>query len=559
MESVVLVGRTEPEPGQTEERDRTRPALDFVHGLLQGAAQGLPPLADLLRALAGAFGAVAAGVAAPAERTPLVRLREGLDSLQSRWPWEERPELLDEARRSATAVPERTADGLSWLFASSWAPASGGLLLWLEADAGRIWSAGEAAALALAAQALARLAGTPEAPSASWAQALERAHLQDRLEEAARLTGKLAHDFGNVLTGILGFAELSLSQIPADALPHRYVKEVWQAAHQGAQWIQKLQTFSRRRAAAAPPMALPVVVAMEEARVRAAWGPDVALHVSLPEGLPLVAVEGEALRQALAQLLDNAREAIAGKGVVTVSARLTDLSEADCRGLLGSAAPGPHVEITVTDTGAGLSAELRGRLFHELFYSSKVRRRGLGLAIVYGIVQTYRGAIRFGPDPAQGTRVRLFLPAGAPPPAVAPQAAARGQGPRMLVVDDDPLVLRFICTVLDGAGFCTRSAAGAAEALVAYTAPGEPFRLVLADVAMPQMNGYELVRRLRRHDSDVNVLFISSEARPAGALDEEMVRYPLLAKPFRAEGLLQAVRAALERGRAPVGAAGKAP
>src|SRR5262249_52435278 len=162
---------------------------------------------------------------------------------------------LEEVRRSATAVPEQTADGSNWLFASSWAPASGELLLWLEADAGRLWSAGEAAALALAAQAFARLAGTAEARLTPWAQALERARggprLQDRLEDAARLTGKLAHDFGNVLTGILGFTELSLSQIPADALPHRYVKEVWQAAHQGAQWIQKLQQFSRRRAATA--------------------------------------------------------------------------------------------------------------------------------------------------------------------------------------------------------------------------------------------------------------------------------------------------------------------
>src|SRR5437867_148498 len=99
MDSVALVGRTErePEPGQPEERDRTRPALDFVHELLQSAAQGPPPLADLLRALASAFGAVAAGLAAPAEGTPLVRQREGLDRVRSRWPWEERPELLDEA------------------------------------------------------------------------------------------------------------------------------------------------------------------------------------------------------------------------------------------------------------------------------------------------------------------------------------------------------------------------------------------------------------------------------------------------------------------------------
>src|SRR4051794_13272970 len=121
MDSAVLVGRNEPEPGQAEDRDHTRPALEFVHGLLQGAAQGAPPLAELLNELAGAFGAVAAGLAAPAEGAPLVRHREGQGTGPSRWPWEERPELLDETLRSPAAVSGLTAAGLSWLLASAWA------------------------------------------------------------------------------------------------------------------------------------------------------------------------------------------------------------------------------------------------------------------------------------------------------------------------------------------------------------------------------------------------------------------------------------------------------
>jgi two-component system OmpR family response regulator len=118
-------------------------------------------------------------------------------------------------------------------------------------------------------------------------------------------------------------------------------------------------------------------------------------------------------------------------------------------------------------------------------------------------------------------------------------------------VDDDPLVQRYIAAVLEGAGLCTRTASGGAEAFAAYASAGEPFALVLADVLMPQMNGYELVRRLRRHDPGVNVLFVSSaEADPHGSQDEEADRYPRLAKPFRADGLVRAVRAALARGAA---------
>jgi signal transduction histidine kinase/CheY-like chemotaxis protein len=524
--------------------DHTRAALEFVHGLLQRAAHP-PTAAELLRELGGAFGAWAAGLAA-SEGTPVVRLRQGQGDAPGRWPWEEQPGLLERVRHSPVGVAARTADGRTWLLAAVWTPAGADWLLWLEAEGERDWTPGESAALPLAGQALARLAGSAEGDRPDWARALERAQLQDRLEASARVTGKLAHDFGNVLTGILGFAELSLNQLPPDSLPHHYVREVWQAAQQGAQWIQKLQMFSRRRAAPTPPASLSSVVALEEARVRAAWGANVALHISLPEELPPLAVEGEALRQALAQLLDNAREAVSGRGVVTVSARVVELGEADCHDLLGGAVPGPHVEVTVTDTGAGLSTEARQRLLRELFYSTKVRRRGLGLAVVYGILQSYRGGLRFGPHPEQGTAVRLFLPAAAVPQAAGPAS----QGAMVLIVDDDPLVLRFMSAVLEGEGMRARAVAGGAEAFAAYVSASEPFALVLADIQMPQMNGYELARRLRRHDPGVNVLFISSEAgSPRGPHEEEATRFPLLPKPFRADGLVQAVRAALARGR----------
>src|SRR5207244_7387251 len=138
-----------------------------------------------------------------------------------------------------------------------------------------------------------------------------------------------------------------------------------------------------------------------------------------------------------------------------------DLSEADCQEMLGNAAPGPHVEVTVTDTGSGLSPEVRGRLFRELFHSTKMRHRGLGLAVVYGVLQTYRGGIRFGPDPAQGTAVRLFLPTANQTlkPTGGNARACSEPRPRLLVVDDDPLILRFIATILESEGYRVQVAA----------------------------------------------------------------------------------------------------
>lgn len=543
METATLNGRT---GAALAVADHTRSALDFAHALLQETPQGPAALAGLLLDLAHAFGATGAGLAASPETAPVLRQRVRVDAravAPDRWPWEEQPDLLGKALSSPVAVTAVAADGRSWLLASVPAPA-GGWLLWVEADGERAWSQGEAAALPLIGQAVARVAASPAGLETEWAHLLEKARLQANLENAARLTAKLAHDFGNVLTGILGFAELTLGQLPADSLPRRYVEEVLLSAQQGARWVQKLQLFGRRRSRNFLPASLHAAVAAEEARVRPAWGPSVALHVALPADLPPLAIEGESLREALAQVLDNAREALTAEGVVTLSARVTDLGEADCRALFGGAVPGRYIEVTVTDTGSGLAPEVRRRLFGDLFFSTKLRHRGLGLALVYGILQTYRGGLRFGPDPAQGTAVRLFLPAAASavPPGL---AGPRPQGERVLVVDDDPLIVRFVTTVLESAGYRTESAAGGAEALARYTAAAEPFRLVLTDVLMPQVDGYELARRLRQQDPRATVLFLSNESPSPSAPPDVLGRFGLLAKPFRAEALLQAVRAAL--------------
>jgi signal transduction histidine kinase len=547
MDALLTDDRTAPPSFAV---DSTRSALEFAHSLLHGPPHGgQATLPELLRDLAASFDAAAAGLTASTEGSPQTLVRVGADGREPtpcRRPWDDAPELLAGLAASAVGLPARAADGRSWLLTSVWAPA-GAWLLWVEDDTGREWSRGEAAVLPLIGQALARLAAA-DGEAGCWARALERARVEAHCTNAARLTGKLAHDFGNVLTGILGFTELALLQLPGDSLPRRYATEVWESAQQGARWVQKLRRFAPRRAGEFAPASLAAAVATEEARVRPAWGAGVALHVALPQGLPPLAVEAESLREALAQLLDNAREAISDEGVVTLSARVVELAEADCQELFGAAASGRHVEVTVTDTGGGLPPEVRRRLFAEFFFSTKVRHRGLGLAVVHGILRTYRGGLRFGPDPAQGTAVRLFLPVAADG-GLSEEPTARRQGERVLLVDDDPLILRFMTMVLEGAGYRTESAAGGAEALTRYAA--EPFRLVLTDVLMPQMDGFELVRRLRERDPGVNALFISSAESFRVGEDDAVRRFGVLVKPFRPESLLHAVRTALDRRAAP--------
>jgi CheY-like chemotaxis protein len=374
------------------------------------------------------------------------------------------------------------------------------------------------------------------------------------IERAALLTRRLAHDFSNVLTSILGFTELSLTQMPSGAPPRKFLEEVWQSAQDGAAWVRKLQQFSRRTPPKYTPAALDGIVAKEASRLRDAWGSEVTLLVALAEILPPVAVEAESLRQMLAALLDNAREALSGPGVVALSARATELSADDCLELVGRPGPGNFVEISVTDTGSGLSPDIRQRLFRDVFFSTKPCHRGLGLAVVYGLLQTYGGGLRFGPDPAQGTAVHLFVPAFASGSGPCLAAAARDVvagshgSARILVVDDDRLILESVCRVLEHAGHSVKAAPGPAEAIACFTAAREPFDLIVSDVMMPGMSGYEMVRRLRQHTPAVNALFISSNSLHSFAPTDDLLRqFNLLRKPFEPAALLEAVHDALKR------------
>jgi signal transduction histidine kinase len=234
--------------------------------------------------------------------------------------------------------------------------------------------------------------------------------LHDRLHDSAVIAGRLAHSFDNILTGILGFAELTLSQLPPGSAQYRYLSEVLQAAQQGTQLTQQLHTLSRCGTVRPGAASLPQVIGEEEPRWRSLLGANAFLHVTLPADLPPLAIDAETLRQVLTNVVDNARESLSSGGTVTLSARRVDLTPADAQELFGNAAPGPHIEVTVADTGSGLTADMRRRLLAEPFVTTKARHQGLGLAVVYRILHAYRGGFQIGPAADKGTVVRLVVP-----------------------------------------------------------------------------------------------------------------------------------------------------
>lgn len=388
----------------------TRSVLDVVHGLLAAPpAGGVRPDA-FLTTLARAFGVSGAGLTrslgGPAGIEQRVGKSEPLPS-SSVYPWLQPRELPETLRTGAAAIEGIGGRGEGYLLAAAPGPEGHCRVLWLEEPPGRIWTDAEKASLLLAGSVLGRYLPIP-------ADDLRLAHLnqgqvQQRLQDAAVMSGRVAHAFDNILTGIVGFSELTLTQT-TDAILQQYLGEVLQAAQAGIQLTQQLHLFNRCAVRGSGPTRLALVVADEEIRLGQSLDPQVEFKVELTQDLPPVGLDAEPLRQVISQLTDNARESLTGPGRITLSARKVVVDLASCADLYGNPSPGPAIEITVSDTGCGLSPEARQRLFREPFFTTKPRHRGLGLAVVYRILQVHQGGFQLEAGPQGGTHARVYLP-----------------------------------------------------------------------------------------------------------------------------------------------------
>lgn len=535
---------TLPEPPMTTPTGPGRAAVELAHRLLQRPA-GEADLPELLGEVREAFAATSAGLAAWPDGQPIfVVPPPAADAGPIDWPSD--AALLGQARHAPGAAGLIRGDGRR-LVAPLTAPGGGTWVLWLD-DAKDDWADAELAALALVGAAVAARLG---AAGGQWAELLDRVARQERLEIAASATRRLAHDFGNALTGILGFTELALGQnVPANTPLGTYLQEVYRAAQTGAQFTHLLRLFSRRQSASSRGSQLATVLAEQEARLFAANPNGVTLRLNVPADLPGVGLDPEHLHHVLTAILDNAQEALVGPGSISVSARAVELTDAGCRELFGNAQPGPHVEIVIADTGIGLSPEAQKRLFAEPFFTNKPRRRGFGLAVAYGVLHAHRGGLRLYPGEERGVVVRVLVPLA---PALVGEDAVRPserlRGERVLVVDDEAEVLQFVRAILERAGYRVEVVSSGESALEAYSAATtDPFRLVLSDVAMPGLNGVDLARRLLRKDPQARVLFMSGHVTTdLPQADLAAHAFEMLAKPFRTEQLLRAVQSNIER------------
>ena len=386
----------------------------------------------------------------------------------------------------------------------------------------------------------------------------ERRRAEDRLRQAERievvgqLAGGMAHEANNQMSVVLGATSFILARPELSPVVRQDVEYIREAAERTASITRQLLAFSRRQLLQPQMVDLNAVIRHLEPILRRTLTEQQSLVLRLASELSPIRADPAQLDQVVMNLAINARDAMPGLGTLTLETRPVELSDEYVALRPGiSIAPGAYTALLVSDTGHGMDAETMKHLFEPSFTTKAVGKgTGLGLAMVYGIVKQSGGYIWAYSEPGMGSTLKLYFPASPETPvATSPAKAGSAVSVRtgtVLVVEDDGLVRGMARRALAEAGFTVREAANGEEALT--VAASEPqIDIVLTDLAMPELGGRELARRLRVRWPKLPVVFMS------GYTDDEVIRrgllergVPFLEKPFSPELLARKVAEALQ-------------
>ncbi len=366
----------------------------------------------------------------------------------------------------------------------------------------------------------------------------EQVRHAQKLESLGVLAGGIAHDFNNLLVGVLGNASLAMEELPELSPVRPLLEDLQVAARRAAELTRQLLAYSGRGKFVVEAIDLSALVREMERLLSAAISKKAHVTTELRTDLPPLRADATQLRQVVMNLITNASDALGdASGTITIRTRRMNASRAWLGGAqVGTnATEGDYIVLEVADNGKGMSADAMQNLF-DPFYSTKGVGRGLGLAAVLGIVRGHHGAVRITSVPDTGTTVTVLLPVSASESAmvVAPVTAAPERG-TVLVVDDDAAALRVATRILAREGYSVLTANHGRAALEMYAERGPAIDLILLDLTMPELSGWETLRELRQLNPDVVVLLMSGYAQEAGANSAGAAAF--LAKPYGAAQL----------------------
>ena len=376
-----------------------------------------------------------------------------------------------------------------------------------------------------------------------------------RLESLGVMAGGITHDFNNLLTPILGEAQLALLDLPPDSPVRPRIEQIHQAAKRAAALTRQMLAYSGQGPVLVEPVAVSRLVEEMGQLLEGAVSGKAALVYDLSDDLPSVEADVAQLSQVVMNLITNATEAVReGAGRITLRAGIVEAEQVDRRFVVGKVEPKAlkYVFFEVSDDGCGMNAETQSKIF-DPFFTTKFTGRGLGLAAVLGIVRSHDGMIEIDSELGRGTRFRVLLPAAkrvaaAPEIQATPVEEWRGSG-TVLVVDDDEGVRDLLDETLRRAGLTVLLARDGREAVDLFRLHADEIRAVVLDRTMPDIGGEDAFDEIRRIRPDARIMLISgySEERAAWHfIDKGLDAF--LHKPFEPATLLKKVRRMIDGG-----------
>ncbi|MBF0100971.1 MAG: PAS domain S-box protein [Desulfobacterales bacterium] len=389
-----------------------------------------------------------------------------------------------------------------------------------------------------------------------WAEA-EKNKLQiqlvqaQKMESVGRLAGGVAHDFNNMLSIILGYTEMAMDDVSHDDLLFDKLHEIRNAALRSAELTRQLLAFARKQTIIPSVLNLNEIVEGMLKMLRRLIGEDIDLVWHPTTGLWKVNMDPSQIDQILANLCVNARDAIKGVGKVIIETENFVFNKVDCTGTLGFK-PGDYVRLSVSDNGHGMEKETLEHVFEPFFTTKEIGKgTGLGLATIYGIVKQNNGFINVYSEPGQGTTFTIYLPRHIETNeqfglGLESQETILIGCETILLVEDEPSILKMTQTMLKTLGYTVLAANTPAEAFrIAKDHTGE-IHLLMTDVVMPEMNGYDLSKKLLSINSHLKQLFMSGY--PSNVIAHHGIlekRLNFIQKPFSRKDLSEKVRIAL--------------
>jgi signal transduction histidine kinase len=334
-----------------------------------------------------------------------------------------------------------------------------------------------------------------------------------KMESVGRLAGGVAHDFNNMLGVIMGHTELALRQVDPASPLNAHLIEISKAAERSADLTRQLLAFARKQIVAPKALDLNEVVAGMLTMLQRLIGEDISLVWWPQVGLWPVRMDPSQFDQLLANLCINARDAIDDVGTITIETGHRVFDEAYCANHLGFN-PGDYVRLAISDNGCGMDKEIVGHIFEPFFTTKGVGKgTGLGLATVYGVVKQNNGFVNVYSEPGQGTTFTIYLPRyvgnGAQVQTEQPAGPAIGGQETILLVEDEPAILRMTTAMLEGLGYTVLAADSPDQAMLLAQQHAGEIGLLMSDVIMPEMNGRDLANRLLSSLPRIKVLFMS--------------------------------------------------